>query len=244
MPGPFGLPLRYLQRLIPIARRLRIPLVIDAVEWYESSHLSGGRLGPVALANTVAMRLVSPCADGVIGIGRFLTRYFEQHGIPSLRVPPLFELTNGVANRPSAPLTLCYAGFPVKKDQQTLRNLVRLPTELGAHASDLRIEIVGVERDAARGLLGDIEAGDVDHESLFFMAECPPTSPGRSSPAVISPCCSDRSSDMHRRGFLPKSLRACCWEHQSWPISRATSRTTLSISRMRSSLTVLRLMRW
>lgn len=166
----YGTAFGYLARLIPLAHRLGIPLVLDVTEWYEASHLPGGRWGPFAMANSLSMRWLAPKADGVIPISRFLEDYFCRKGVPTLRVPPLFDFED----RPEAslnqddPLTLCYVGSPGLKDRQTISNLVLLPSALGSTRDQLRIHIVGVEKSAAAALLGDEARAAIGHESLVF----------------------------------------------------------------------------
>lgn len=166
----YGTALGYLARLIPLAHRLGIPLIIDATEWYESSHLPGGRWGPFATANGLSMRWLAPKADGVIPISRFLENYFSRKGVPTLRVPPLFA----IEDRPIASLnqgdtlTLCYVGSPGLKDRQAISNLVLLPDALGCTPNELRIHIVGVEKAAAAALLGDQARAATEHECLVF----------------------------------------------------------------------------
>lgn len=166
----YGTALGYLARLIPLARRLGIPLIIDATEWYESSHLPGGRWGPFAMANNLSMRWLAPKADGIIPISRFLENYFSGKSVPTLRVPPLFA----IEDRPDASLnqgdtlTLCYVGSPGLKDRQAINNLVLLPGALGCTLNQLRIHIVGVEKAAAAALLGDQARDAIKHECLIF----------------------------------------------------------------------------
>ncbi|WP_092322831.1 glycosyltransferase [Cryobacterium psychrotolerans] len=171
----YGTSLGYLMRLIPLARRRRIPLVIDAVEWYQSSHLPGGRLGPFAAANAVSMRLAAFRADGVIVISRFLEQHFNRNRLPTLRVPPLFTLPRD-ADSPALrdrPMRLCYVGSPGRKDQQSLRNLVRLPGELALDATQLSIKIVGLSNSAAKTLLGADLADSIDNECVEFLGRLP-----------------------------------------------------------------------
>ena len=108
----------YMRRLIPWCRARAIPIVVDAVEWYESSHLPGGALGPFSLTNALAMRWYYPKARNVIAISRFLEHHYEERGCLVVRVPP----TRDVGRTPvrlderQGPLRLAYAGVPGRKD--------------------------------------------------------------------------------------------------------------------------------
>lgn len=165
----YGAALGYLARLIPLARRRSIPLVIDATEWYEPSHLPGGKWGPFALANSLSMRKVARMADGIIAISSFLDRYFAERGVATIRVPPLFALQdNPRTDLGEPPLSLCYVGSPGLKDRRTLQNLVRLPGVLGTGPDQLRIDIVGVDAAAAKVLLGDNDTAAIQHVCVTF----------------------------------------------------------------------------
>ncbi|WP_308467875.1 glycosyltransferase [Rathayibacter soli] len=166
----YGTSLGYLLRLIPLARRLNVPLVIDAVEWQKSSHLPGGRFGPFAVANAISMRLMARRASGVIVISRYLEQHFAHQGSPTLRVPPLFSvgIDRGRAHLPDRPLSLCYVGSPGQKDKRTVRNLVLMCRDLEVRQTELRIDIVGVDRHVAASLIGRDAAVSIDHPSLQF----------------------------------------------------------------------------
>lgn len=166
----YGTALGYLARLMALARLRRIPLIIDATEWYESSHLPGGKWGPFAMANNLSMRWLACKADGVIAISRYLENHFNGKGVATLRVPPLFaiELNPAAGAIPDKPLALCYVGSPGQKDRQVIHNLIQLPRALGCDRKQLRIHIVGVDKMEVIALLGHQAMSDVEHESLVF----------------------------------------------------------------------------
>jgi hypothetical protein len=144
----YGTPFGYLFRLRRLTRRLGIPLVLDVVEWYQSEHLPGGRLGPLALANAASMRLLAGRADGMIVISTFLESYFAKTVSPILRVPPLFDMDAGLVRKHRTgghTLRLCYVGSPGLKDRSTILNLLQLPHTVGSENADrLEIDLVGV----------------------------------------------------------------------------------------------------
>lgn len=171
----YGTPLGYLVRLNLLAHKMGVPLVIDATEWYQSSHLPGGVLGPFSLANALSMRFVARKAQGVIAISSFLQDHFAGQGVRTVRVPPLFSISPQAkqTSLPVVPLKLCYVGSPGNKDLATIKNLVRLPRVLGVAADRLRINIVGLdERWAAAALKGKFEA-DIAASSLVFHGRLP-----------------------------------------------------------------------
>jgi len=141
----YGTLFGYLRRLLPLAKIMRVPLVLDAVEWYQPSHLSGGRFGPLAMAFEYSMRHLAPQADGVIAISRYLETYFKGRGVPTIRIPPLFSPD---PPRPpqyrdlDAGLHLCYAGTPGRKDK--LGVVLHAIASLGKDASRISFHLVGL----------------------------------------------------------------------------------------------------
>lgn len=171
----YGTPLGYLARLHSLAHEMRIPLVIDATEWYESSHLPGGAFGPFALANAWSMRVLASKAAGAIAISRFLQDHFDSKGLSTVRVPPLFAFSQVTQNAsfPASPLKLCYVGSPGNKDKVTLENLVRLPRAMGLDGRHFLVNIVGVNRREAVALLGREYESDVAAANLVFHGRLP-----------------------------------------------------------------------
>jgi glycosyltransferase involved in cell wall biosynthesis len=117
----YGTPYGYLRRLLPQLKKQGIPLVLDVVEWYERSHMPGGKYGPFALANEHSMRSLAKRADGIIVISRFLDEYFSSFKMPVMRVPPLFATPDQLRpkqNRAQDGRThFVYAGSPGAKDE-------------------------------------------------------------------------------------------------------------------------------
>lgn len=143
----YGTHLGYVSRLISRARH-GLPVVPDVVEWYQPSHVPGGRWGPVAAANELSMRWVAPRARRAITISRYLQAHFGSRGCRTLRVPPLFAPTTEVIRKLSSGdsrVHLCYAGSPGTKDRTTILNALHLAIRR-RRLDDLRIHLVGLTR--------------------------------------------------------------------------------------------------
>ena len=123
----------YLQRLLPWCRRRRIPLLFDAVEWYEPEQRSGYLTSPYQWNIEWAMRRLIPKTDGVIAISRYLADYYRARALPVAIVPPTTSAIDAGDWVPERTLRLCYAGSP------------------GAHKDDLGIVLRAVEAMASRG---------------------------------------------------------------------------------------------
>ncbi|WP_194973850.1 glycosyltransferase [Aquiflexum lacus] len=118
----YGSSLRILVPLWIYSRAKGIKLVVDIVEWYDYSHLPFGKYGPMAWDVHVSMTFMIPKCDGVIAISTLLEKYYQNKGLPTVRVPILFDKDIASQNQLSEIklnpnfLNLVYAGFPGKKD--------------------------------------------------------------------------------------------------------------------------------
>lgn len=148
----YGTPYGYLRRLIPLLKRKGIPLVLDVVEWYERSHLPGGKYGPFALANEHCMRSLAKRANGIIAISRFLDNYFSAFNLPVTRVPPLFAISDQI--RPpqyrdrDSRTHFVYAGTPGAKDEMTL--VLQAFFEASKSGIPVFLHLVGLNDDYIR----------------------------------------------------------------------------------------------
>lgn len=131
--------------LLRFRRRTGIPVFVDAVEWYQPSHVPGGPLGPFHLNVEWALRRLFPRLGHAICISRYLQRHFEAKGCRTLYLPAVLDvaaLEPDLAPRPaSAPLRLAYTGTPGKKD--LLNPMVEALLRLDPHGERIRFAIVG-----------------------------------------------------------------------------------------------------
>lgn len=112
------IPINAINFIIKYARKKKIGLVHNSVEWYSPTEFKYGifSLNYVLkyLLNVVLIRPPFKC----IGISSFLTEHFSSRGIPSLRIPFIVDTENTLYKK-RCPLTkfiLLYAGSPGKKD--------------------------------------------------------------------------------------------------------------------------------
>ena len=126
-----------------------ISLIVDCVEWYEPSHLSGGVFGPLRLAEELRMRVFNKRVDGLIAISRYLESYYSSGTLDVLCVPPLVDLTDPKwravpsAER-TAKTTFVYAGNPGKKD--LFGNVLRACSNAAEAGARLRLVVAGPSR--------------------------------------------------------------------------------------------------
>jgi glycosyltransferase involved in cell wall biosynthesis len=109
----------YAIAILPWCKRNDVPLIVDIVEWFEPSHLPGGRWSPFRLNIEMALRHFYARAGNIISISWYLEQYYQNKGCRTLRIPPTLDVASIFARTtaPSlGPLNLAYTGVPGKKD--------------------------------------------------------------------------------------------------------------------------------
>lgn len=144
-------------RLLNWCNERAIPLICDSVEWYDRKHMLGGRFGPLALDSELRMRKTQHLADGVLVVSRYLEDYYSQDGQPTIRVPPLIDISDAVWSKgsnssPTLGLSLAFVGNAGQKD--LLVNAIRGLALLGKDAHECRTIIVGPSQEEVRRNLG------------------------------------------------------------------------------------------
>jgi glycosyltransferase involved in cell wall biosynthesis len=147
----------FMARVLRWCRQNGVAVVADVVEWYEPTHLPGGRWGPFNASTNAALRHYYPKCDGVIAISSMLERYYQERGVRAIRVPPTLDVAGvrpreaSADERSSGPLVLVYAGSPGKKD--LLANVIRGVRAADSEGHRLRLDVLGVTESEAMRLL-------------------------------------------------------------------------------------------
>ena len=137
----------YLLRLIPWCRDNNVPLIFDAVEWYQASHQRLGILSPYQLNIELAMRYLIPKVRNVISISSYLSNYYKNNSCNTILIPPLIDTNEYIPKdnvNNSRFIDLAYTGSPGKKDllEVCLEGILKVdPT--GTH---FRFTIAGISK--------------------------------------------------------------------------------------------------
>lgn len=149
----------FLSRLASFCKARSMKLIVDCTEWYDPSHLVGGRFGLVRLDNEIRMRLINSWIGWILPISSFLENYYSLKGCRVLRIPPLVDLNDSkwlILNSvvPSSPnkLLLAYAGTPAKKD--LLGNALRGLAILKDERISVELHLIGPTHQSAAECLG------------------------------------------------------------------------------------------
>lgn len=138
----------FLMRLGPWCKKHGIPLVFDAVEWYEPNGMPGGPYSPYRWNIELAMRYLSPRTGCTIVISRYLENYYSLRGCETFRVPPTLDtmtVTPNLAHQSNGLLRIGYTGTPGKKD--LLDNVLEGILSLDPHGKRLRFAVAGIKQE-------------------------------------------------------------------------------------------------
>ena len=142
----------YLLQFTGWARRKRVALLFDAVEWYTASNFTLFMVSPYLWNTELAMRALIPCVNGIIAISRALERYYAERGVQVVRVPPLFDPADITLSMPPLDahgrVRLVYAGSPGRKDLLDIVIEAVITTDAGS--GRFVLDIVGLNEDEMR----------------------------------------------------------------------------------------------
>lgn len=141
--------LPYFLNLSGWCRQRGIPLIFDAVEWYDPTTAPGGPLGLYRWNIEIAMRWCAVRAGNILAISSYLERYYRARGCRTLRVPPTLEV--GALAPPAPPLVegtlnLAYSGRPGKKDQ--LDRIMEAVLRVSERGLPVRLRLGGMSPEA------------------------------------------------------------------------------------------------
>lgn len=138
----------FVSRISKFCKQNNIELIPDITEWYESSHLPGGKYGLVAWDNFLKMKFTYPKFKKLIVISSFLKDHYQKTAERTVIVPPLIFEKPAFAenlNATQATTNILYAGSPGRKDD--LYTIVKLIQENPEPFSNLRLQVAGITQE-------------------------------------------------------------------------------------------------
>lgn len=113
----------FLRKIQKYCKKKNIKVVVDCTEWYESSHLPGGKYGLASLDNYYRMVRANVLIKNIIVISSYLNNFYENRKCLTLLLPPLVDLNDEKWNVSRCNLVsfdkeinIIYAGDPGNKD--------------------------------------------------------------------------------------------------------------------------------
>lgn len=109
----------YFMRLLPWARKAGVPLIFDAVEWYDPPNALHWLRSPYYWNTELAMRVYAARTGNILAISSYLERHYAARGCNTVLVPPTLDtarVTPSLEPTATGPLILAYTGTPGHKD--------------------------------------------------------------------------------------------------------------------------------
>lgn len=154
----YGSSARYLYPLLRYSKTKDTKLIVDIVEWYDPSHVMGGKYGPIAVDVNLGITRLIPKANGVIAISSYLEKYYLNRGLKAIRIPQIIDLKEAKwdikhsSSFDATCLNIIYAGIPGKKDLISVAILgIR---ELMLEGINVKLHLLGPTRDNISKLFG------------------------------------------------------------------------------------------
>lgn len=135
----------YFMQLLPWCEKNSVPLIFDAVEWYDPPSILGGVVSPYHWNIELAMRHYCVRTKNVIAISSYLEEYYNRRGCNTIKIPPTLdteEIEPYLETRSKPYITIGYAGFPGRKDlfDNYLEAILRFDPK-GRH---IRLQVAGI----------------------------------------------------------------------------------------------------
>lgn len=150
-------PALFAASILVLSRFKGFKVLLDSTEWYESSHLPGGRFGLAALENWCRMKVIYPLFDNVICISHFLEVHFSSSA-NTLWLPPLLPDPGLPAPRELTSLEtirFAYAGDMGLKDDLT-RFVLQMDDLERLSGRRIELHIAGVDSDVFHSIFAKI----------------------------------------------------------------------------------------
>jgi glycosyltransferase involved in cell wall biosynthesis len=153
----YGTPFFYLLRILPLCKKLKIPIILDVVEWYDYSHLPGGKYGLQSLLYKYSMEVLSNKANGIIAISRYLENHFRSFDLPTIRVPPIFKKLDVRPiqfRKQDNKYHICYSGTLGLKDQIII--FLKALFEIPDVEDKVKLHLIGITGDEFTALCKEL----------------------------------------------------------------------------------------
>lgn len=159
--GPFdaimilGVPTSTLKYLKEYAKKNKVMLLHDSVEWYSAEQFKLGRMDYRYRKKELWMQNLIDDNFCVIAISKYLEKYFEERFIKVERIPVIMDINDieyfKVVN--STKLTILYAGSPGKKDY--LKEVLEAVDLLDDNELErLELKLIGITREQLSKVCG------------------------------------------------------------------------------------------
>src|SRR5665648_591931 len=113
-----NIPLNALFFIKRFAKKNKIYLIHDSVDWYSSEQFKLKRFDPLYILKELSYRIFIDKSFKVIAISKYLENHFKSRGIETIRIPVIMDVNKLSCEKHTREdkLTILYAGTPGKRD--------------------------------------------------------------------------------------------------------------------------------
>ncbi len=138
----------YLLRLLPWCKKNNIPLIFDAVEWYDPPSLLKGILSPYYWNIELAMRYLTVKTPNIIVISSYLEKYYKSKKCNTVLIPPTLDVENinpRLEINGNKQITIGYTGTPGHKD--LFDNVLKAILSFDLEGKYIRLKVAGITEE-------------------------------------------------------------------------------------------------
>lgn len=147
---------KYMNPISSLTRQYNIPIIIDAVEWFDPSNLPLGIFGPFYWDVNKSIKSDFVKAGNIICISSFFEDYYKNKGCNTIRVPTITDSSDekwiDKTENSNEKLIIAYFGSPGKKDY--ISNVIVGFALNKEHLDKIELRIYGPSKEQVNSLLG------------------------------------------------------------------------------------------
>lgn len=134
--------------LLKLARKLRIPYIVEQCEWYDSSTFKYGRLNPYYREHIRMIEKKNRNVNGIIAISRLFEQHYSFQGIPAIRIPTILDVKNveyridQIDNRDEGTYRIAFAGS-LGKGKEKMKPVLKALLKINSTGRNIVFDIYG-----------------------------------------------------------------------------------------------------
>lgn len=146
--------------LLKIAKKLKVPYIVEQCEWYDYSTFKFGKWNPYYREHILRIYKKNRKVDGIIAISRLLEQHYSFLGVPVIRIPTILDVASTdyrVKKNDDSDFHIVFAGS-LGKGKENIAPILCALTRLGMSKKKIYLDIYGpTEHQIIDNIGGDIE---------------------------------------------------------------------------------------
>lgn len=167
----YNAPSLFLLRLNTFCKKNNIDLILDCTEWYEYSHLSGGRFGPLSLDTSIRMNFINKYIGKMIVVSSYLFDFYKDKVNTLIKIPFFIDMDINLkyslnSKNFNKPIKLVYIGSPGKKDK--FETVFHVLNKINQDKLLFTLDIYGITKDDYLKIDIKFNSKYLDNEYITF----------------------------------------------------------------------------